>query len=152
MGHFTKANVEEFVSNNATGWGSYEIRIQMMWGYWKPLVANVVTLEIHSNSQIGFQHQTAANGTSRPALVRKTSPPLGIPLAAMDDMQDEYRHLVHNIVHDDLLNYLSIAYDDQESNLPERLLTTIGNFYCASKASGDEVLHHASPSSIVQQY
>ena len=65
----------------------------------------------------------------------------------MDDMQDEYRLLVHNIVHDDLINYLSIAYDDQESDLPERLLTTIGNFYCASKASGNEVLDHLLPSS-----
>jgi hypothetical protein len=142
MGHFTKANVEQFVRKNATGWGSYEMQIQMMWGYWKPLVAKVVTLEIFSGSQIGFQHQTAPNGTSLPALVRKTSPPLGIPLAAMDDMQDEYRVLVHNIVHDDLLNYLSIAYDDQESDLAERLLTTIGNFYCASKVSGNEVLPH----------
>ena len=144
MGHFTKANVEQFVCDNATGWGSHEMLVRMMWGYWKPLEAVVVTLEIHGNSQIGFHHQTAANGTNRPTLVRKNSPPLGIPLAAMDEMQDEYRLLVNKIVHDDLINYVSIAYDDQESELPERLLTSIGTFYCASKVAGDEVLHHLS--------
>lgn len=140
MGHFTKANVEKFVSDNATGWGLHEMVIRMTWGYWKPLEATVVSLEIHGNSQIGIHHQTSANGTNRPTLVRKTSPPLGIPLAAMDDMQEEYRVLLQRIVHDDLINYVSIAYDDQESELPERLLKSLGTFYCASKVAGDEVL------------
>jgi hypothetical protein len=149
MGHITKVNVEQFVSNNTKAWGSHEISIRMMWGYWKPLEARVVTLEIHSNSQIGFQHQTAFNGTNRPALLRKTSPPLGIPLAAMDDMEDEYRLLVHRIVHDDLINYVTIAYDDQESDLPERLLTAIGTFYCASKVAGNEVLPAVASQSMI---
>lgn len=139
MGHYTKANVEKFVSDNATGWGSHEIHIRMMWGYWKPLEATVVTLEIGNNSKIGIHRQASANGTDRRTLVEKVSPPLGIPLAAMDDMQEEYRHLVHNIVHDDLISYVRIAYDDQDSGLAERLLTTIGAFYCASKVAGNEV-------------
>jgi hypothetical protein len=136
MGHYTKANVEQFISNNATAWGSHEMRIRMMWGYWKPLEVVVVSLEIHQNSEMGIHRQTIADGTH----VQKTSPPLGIPLAAMDDMQDEYRLLVHNIVQDDLINYLPVPYDDQDSMFPERLLTALATFYCASKAAGDEVL------------
>jgi hypothetical protein len=139
MGHFTKDNVEQFVSQNASGWGSQEIFIRMKWGYWKPIEATVVSLQIHGNSQIGFHHSTIPNGTNRPTLVRKDSPPLGIPLAAMDDMQEEYRLLTHRIVHEDVSNYVSIAYDDQDSELPERLLTSIGAFYSASKAAGYEV-------------
>ena len=148
MGHFTKANVEKFVSDNATGWGIHEIVIRMTWGYWRPLEATVVSLEIHGNSQIGVHHQASANGKNRPTLVEKTSPPLGIPLAAMDDMEEEYRVLLQGIVHDDLINYVSIAYDDQASELPERLLTSLGTFYCASKVAGVEVLYHPSLSSI----
>jgi hypothetical protein len=112
----------------------------MIWGYRVPLSARVVALEIPSNSQIGFQHQTTTVDGGRPTLVRKKSPPLGIPLAAMDDMQEEYRGLIRNIVHDDLANYVPIAYDDQDSDLAERLLTTVGQFYCASKDYGNEVL------------
>jgi hypothetical protein len=141
MGHFTKANVEKFVSDNATGWGLHEMVIRMTWGYWRPLEVTVVPLEIRANSQIGFHHQTSAKGSNRPTLVRKTSPPLGIPLAAMDDMQEEYRVLLQRIVHDDLINYVSIAYDDQDSELPGRLLKSLGTFYCAGKIAGDEVLH-----------
>ena len=116
------------------------MRIRMSWGYWKPLEVTVVTLQIGANSKIGIHRQASANGTERRTLVEKISPPLGIPLAAMDDMQNEYRHLVHDIVHDDLISYVRIAYDDQDSALAERLLTTIGAFYCASKVAGNEVL------------
>ena len=142
MGHFTRANVEEFVRNNATAWGTQEIVIRMTWGYWEPLVATVVPLEIHGNSQIGVHHQASVDGTNRPTLVRKSSPPLGIPLAAMDDMQADYHFLLQGIVRDNLSKYVSIAYDDQDSDLPERLLTSIGTFFRESKDAGDEVLQH----------
>lgn len=139
MGHFSRQNVEKFVSENATAWGNQEMTIRMMWGYWKPIEAKVVSLKIRGNSQIGVHHQFAADGKCRPTIVRKTSPPLGIPLAAMDDMQEEYRILLQGIVRDDLMSYVSIAYDDQESDLPERLLSSLSTFYCASKLAGSEV-------------
>lgn len=134
MGHYTKANVEQFISNNATSWGSHEMRIKMMWGYCKPLEVVVVSLEIHQDSEMGIHRQTIADGTH----IQKTSPPLGIPLAAMDDMQDEYRLLVEDIVQDDLINYLAVPYDDQDSMFPERLLTSLGTYYSDSKVAGDE--------------
>jgi len=141
MGHFTQAKVERFVGSNATGWGSHEIPLRMMWGYRKPLEAVVVALQIPSNSKIGVQHQTIGHGTIRRTLVRNNSPPLGIPLAFMEDMQEKYHLLVQEIVCNDLANYVPIAYG-LNSELPERLLAAIGTFYCANKEPGDEVLHH----------
>jgi len=46
--------------------------------------------------------------------------------------------LVRQIVTDDLKNYISVPYDDQFSDLPERLLQTIANFYSAAQAAGDK--------------
>ena len=140
MGHFTKANVKQFITNNAKGWGTHEMRIRMKWGYWKPLEVVVVGLDIFPNSELGIHRQTIADRSH----VEKASPPLGIPLAAMDDMQDEYRKLVQNIVQDDLVNYLPIPYDDQDSMFSERLLRLLGTFYSASKSAGNEVpLQHS---------
>lgn len=137
-GHFTRANVEHFVNSNATGWGTKEMTIRMTWGYWNPLEAKVFALDIRRDSQIGVHH-SASWGPEGATLVKKPSPPLGIPLAAMDSLQDEYDVLVQKIVHDDLINYVAIAYDDQESELPERLLRSIATFHNASKVVGNEV-------------
>jgi hypothetical protein len=57
-------------------------------------------------------------------------------------MREEYRRLVCEIVMRDLHNYVPIAYDDQESELPERLLEAICSFYGAGLAAGQEVIHH----------
>jgi hypothetical protein len=140
-GHFTQAKVEEFVSQNATSWGTHEMHVRMSWGYWKPLEANVVALTMPSHSLLGYHHQTQTEANQL-TLVRKKSPPLGIPLAALDDMREEYRRLVCEIVMRDLHNYVPIAYDDQESELPERLLEAICSFYGAGLAAGQEVIHH----------
>lgn len=141
MGHLTQAKVEKFVRSNATSWGSHEILVRMMWGYSRPLEAVVVALQIPSNSKIGVQHQTIANGTNRRTLVKKRSPPLGIPLAAIEDMKEKYRSLVQGIVCYDVATYCSIAYGS-DSEFPERLLTAVGTFYCSRKESGYDVLHH----------
>lgn len=144
MGHFTQAKVEAFVSKNATSWGLEEMQIRMTWGYWKPIQASVVALTMPSNSRLGYHHQTtatAATASSPPPIVRKKSPPLGIPLAALDDMTEEYRCLVREIVMGDLENYVTIAYNDQESDLPERLLQVICSFYRAGLVAGQEVIH-----------
>ncbi|KAG0650084.1 hypothetical protein D0Z07_3228 [Hyphodiscus hymeniophilus] len=134
MGHFTKANVEQFISKNAKAWGTHEMRIRMMWGYKEPIEVVVVGLDIHPDSELGINRQTIADRTH----VQKVSPPVGIPLAAMDDMQEEYRRLVHNIVEDNLKHYLPIPYDDQDSMFSERLLRSLGDLYCASKTAGTE--------------
>jgi hypothetical protein len=137
--NYSKTKVEEFVSINATGWGSYEMNVRMMWGYWRPLEERVVMLTIHPNSELAYHSQAISNGTNKPTLSRRNSPPLGLPLAAMDDMQYRYSEFVKRIVMDDLMRYVTVPYDDQDSNLPERLFQTIANFYSAASAAGDKV-------------
>ena len=84
--HFTKANVESFISKNISSWGTQKMLISMDWGYPKFLEAEVVALALRSNSsEMGYFHQTVSSGIARPQLVRKPSPPLGIQLAAMDE-------------------------------------------------------------------
>lgn len=148
MGHFTQANVEAFVDKHASGWGSHTFKVRMTWGCPKPLEADVVALSLYEeSSELGFQHQVIFDAcTGRPALVRKNSPPLGIPLAAMFEMQNEYSKYVQDVVRNDLDHYIWTAYDDQHSLLPERLLRAIGNFYRAGSEVDDEVMfktkHH----------
>lgn len=139
MGHFTKANVEQFVAKNATSWGTQYFFIQMNWGYRRYLTAEVVALALRSNSEMGYQHQTVMQEGARPALLRKQSPPLGIPLAAMDDMQTIYSRYIQDIVQSDFEEYVPVAYTDQETVFAEKLLGVIGNYYSAGHARDNEV-------------
>lgn len=138
-GHLTQANVEQAVSQDAMSWGKQEIQIRMDWGYNKPLEAKVVALILPSQSQLGFQHQAIGSNLKKPELVRKKSPPLGIPLAPFNDMKVEYWNMVRDIVMDDLESYVDVPYDNQESELPEHLLGIICSFYRAGLAAGQEV-------------
>jgi len=88
---------------------------------------------------MGFQDQAIANGTSRPVLLRKQSPPLGIPLAAMEEMESVYSRYIQEIVEGDLKAYVSIAYDDQNSMFPERLLGAVCSFYRSCFETDSEV-------------
>ncbi len=140
MGHFTKANVESFVTRNASSWGTQYMCINMDWGYRKFLQAEVVTLALRSSSsEMGFHHQTISTGTGRPILVRKQSPPLGIPLAAMDEMQDSYSQYIQDIVQSDVGQFIPTAYIDQDSDLPMRLLGAVASYYSAGNATDNEV-------------
>lgn len=138
-GNYSRAKVEAFVSENATGWGNIEMNVKMMWGYWRPLEETVVMLTMSPHSELAYHSQAISNGTNKPSLVKKNSPPLGLPLAAMEDMQDRYSSFVEGIVTDDLTRYVTVPYDDQDSDLPQRLLQTITNFYSAALAAGDKV-------------
>jgi hypothetical protein len=142
---FTMAKVESFVSENATGWGSHEILVRMRWGYWQPLEETVVTLTMQHDSKLAYHYQSISYGTDKPTLLKKSSPPLGVPLAAMDDMQSKYRTIVQKIVTEDLENYVSVPYCGEDSMLPERLLETVANYYSAALAAGEkcEILRQA---------
>jgi len=94
---------------------------------------------LKENSQIAVTHATVyADGPANPTLVRKRSPPLGIPLAAMDEMEDIYAQYVQEIVQNDLMEYVPCAYTDQESMLPERLLGAVCKFYIAGHEEDNE--------------
>src|SRR5690348_5476861 len=103
MGHLTRQDVEAFVGRNTRSWGTQSHLVRLAWGYRLPLEAEVVALELHSDhSEAGFQNTTISDGSARSVLVRKRSPPLGIPLAAMDGMQRTYSLYVEDIVQTDL--------------------------------------------------
>lgn len=141
MGHFTRASVEKFVTQNTSTWGTEKLVVRMTWGYRKLLHAEVVVLALRTNGQdVSFQHQTIFQpGDNRPALVRKQSPPLGIPLAAMDEMQNMYASYIQDIVQSDLAEYVPVAYTDQESEFAEELLGAVCNYYSAGLATDNEV-------------
>lgn len=142
MGHFTRTNVENFVTRNASTWGTETFNVQMTWGYRKHLQAEVVALALRSGStDMAFQHQTISQGgDAKPILVRKESPPIGIPLAAMDDMQNVYSNYIQNIVQSDLVEYVPVAYTDQNYDMPEDLLGAVCNYYSAGLAVDNEVI------------
>jgi hypothetical protein len=130
-GHFTEANVENYVIHNATSWGREYIPIRLIWGYRRPIHVEVVALNLRPNSEMGFHNQAEStnNTITRPVLVRKNSPPLGITLAVLDEMQTECSWYVQTIVQNDIMAYVPVAYNDQDSELPERLLGVICSFY-----------------------
>ena len=146
MGHFTRANVERFIALNSGGqWGTQKMPIRMFWGYWQPLEVNTVLISISDGSQIGYQHQTATNGTNCPVIVRKTSLPLGILPSDYASFYFRCDNYVQNIRRVDLSNYVGIAYDDQESELSERLLTVVSLWYTACRTTSGEVSHPPPP-------
>ena len=113
--------------------------VQMNWGYWKPLEARVVALKLTENSGLAYQHQSLARGSNTPLVFKKESPPVGIPLASMHEMQEQYCTLVQEIVKNNPGDYVKIAYSGQASDLPRRLLHVVTAFYSAGMAAGDEV-------------
>lgn len=115
------------------------MRVRMDWGYEKPLEATVVALALPNQSRLAYHHQTNGTVAKKPTMVRKKSPPLGIPLASYEDMKEEYGEMVSAIVMGDLENYVPVPYDNQESELPERLLQIICSFYRAGLAADQEV-------------
>jgi hypothetical protein len=146
VGHFTEANVESFVTKHASGWGNRPLLVRMSWGSKRLLTANVVQLFLREEtSEIGLQHQAIANGTARPTLVRQNSPPLGIPLASMVDLQKEYQKYVQEVVSKDLSHYPSVAYDDQTSKLSECLLRAVCVWYQNGVAAGEKVSACGNP-------
>ena len=140
-GHFTKDNVERFVTANATGWGKRLMPVRLSWGYQDPIDVEVVTLDLRPNSEMGFHHQAEATNEmiTRPTFKRKNSPPLGIPLADVDELQNEYTRYVRSIVQNDIMEYVPCGYIDQRSELPEKLLGAICSFYAATRENDTEV-------------
>lgn len=140
MGHFTRANVENFVNRNALVWGQDSFVVQMSWGFQRPLKATVVTLTMSgSSSELAYWYDGETNGTKAPLLTRRESPPVGVPLAAMAEMEAEYAAYVKDIVMNDLDYYADEAYADDDSELAELLLKAVCDFYTAGLEAEEEV-------------
>ncbi|PMD16157.1 hypothetical protein NA56DRAFT_322715 [Hyaloscypha hepaticicola] len=135
-GNFTKANVEKFIAMNATGWGKQSITVGLTWGYQKLLHIELVPL-IHPQIEILHHHLAVpSSGVTGQKLVKQNSPPLGILRPDIDDMKYEYRKYIRDIVDGGLFGYLPVAYIDQESDLPERVLTAVCSYYTAASKKG----------------
>jgi len=146
MGHFSEGSVELFINQNSSGWHNHEIPVRISWGGRRSLPVTVTALRMRDeSSEIGFNNQAFVNA-GRPTLVRRKSPPLGIPIASLDEMRNEYAEHIRNVLVKELDHYVSIAYDDQSSKLPERLLQSVCLYYQMSikgknvgKTSGKKV-------------
>jgi len=137
VGHFNKASVEAFISRNAIQWGTDTIPVHMSWGCRRLLSVNVVALSLFcDSSELAYNHQAITNENGSVELVRNKCAPLGINMADIDVMKKDYRCHVEDVVENDLPHYVSIAYDDQSSNLAERLLGAVCLWY--QKGVGDD--------------
>lgn len=99
----------------------------------------MVALQLSENSALAYHHQSLARGKDKPLFYKKRSPPVGIPLASMREMQEQYCTLVEDIVKNNPVDYVNIAYSGQPSDLPRRLLQVLSAFYSAGMVAGDEV-------------
>ena len=142
MGHFTKANVENFVNANVVSWGKQSIAVKLNWGYKKLLDIEVLPLEPRRINSVDHHSTVLSSIVAGLQLIRKRSPPLGIPLAAYYEMKYEYSKYIRNIVDGDIFGYLPVAYTDQESLLPERVLTTVCSYYAAAKEKGSHMVEY----------
>ena len=127
---------------NATGWSSESLPIKLNWGLLRrPIEANVVTLRVRdSNSALTFSYQAERfDIAKRPLLTQHLSPPLGLPLADIMSMERTYQRYVQSVVKNDLQEYVNVAYDDQESLLPERLLDLVCVFFSSSQSTDRDV-------------
>lgn len=130
------------MTRNAESWGSKNMLIRLTWGYRRPIEAEVVDLKMRKNApEIGWQNTSEKSMApdGREILVRRQSPPLGIPLAAMDDMQDQYSRYIQSIVQDDLKHYIPAAYFPEDSELMTRLLSVVCDFYSVGLEADEEV-------------
>lgn len=139
MGHFTKANVENFINRNAVGWGTDAFVVTLNWGFPRPMQATVVTLNTTAASELSFRHRAITNGMAAPSLSRHESPPLGVRLDEMLDLEADYAAYVKDVVMNDLDLYAEEAYADEESELPELLLKSVCDLYTAGLDADEEV-------------
>jgi hypothetical protein len=129
MGHFSESNIESFIEKHSIGWHNHEFPVRLSWGGRRLLPVTVSALRMRDGlSEIGFNNQSFVKD-GRPRFVRRNSPPLGIPLASIDEMQEEYSNHVREVVVNDLDHYVSIAYDGQRSSLPTHILKAVCLYY-----------------------
>lgn len=129
MGHFSESNIESFIKKHSVGWLNHEFPVRLSWGGRRLIPITVAALQMRGGlSEIGINNQSFVKD-GRPRFVRRNSPPLGIPLASMVEMQEEYSNHVREVVVNDLDHYISIAYDGQRSSLPKNVLQAVCLYY-----------------------
>jgi hypothetical protein len=144
MGHFTTANVESFVDQHASGWGTECLNIRLSWGCKELFTARMVALSMKNDqSEIGH-HDTKTLEKGRPVYRRQNGPPLGIPLAAIVDMKKMVREHIRNVSRNHLAHYVAIAYNDQPSRAMEFILGSACDWYSKGVLENNEVRMRAT--------
>ncbi len=143
VGHLTPPNVETFVKNNVSAWGSHNFAVRVLWGCGQPFEVIVKNLFFRdSASSIAHVEQATVDPSGRAQLVSLECPPLGISMASsMRDMKQDFREYLRSLVKTDLSDYASCAYDEPDSEVPQRLLEAVCEWYTAGVESGKEVFH-----------
>ena len=140
MSRFQEAEVASLLSQVA--WTKQKLRVRLSWGYCQTLEVDVVRIELRNtqSNPLAFQHQVMANGQNKPTLMRKPSPPLGVPSESVRLMESIHDKYISRIVDSGLERYvMEGAYNDDDSDLPKRLLGTICHYYQRCSEADEEV-------------
>lgn len=146
MGHWTKANVESFVSRRVAAWGpqSLQININWDWGHPKLLETDAAILVLREDNLNMASGNNVSNinpaGMQLDNMKYKLGPPLGIPLAVLDGMQNTYSKYTRDLVTHGLIMYADRAHVHQESDLHRQLLKSICAYYVNTSATDYEVM------------
>jgi len=140
MSRFQEAEVASLLSTVA--WTKQKLRVRLSWGYCHTLEVDCVRIDLRDarTNPLTFQHQVLPNGQDKPIIMRKLSPPLGVPSESVRTMETIHEKYISRIVESNLDQYvLESAYNDDDSDLPRRLLGAICDYYQRCSEAEEEV-------------
>lgn len=140
MSRFQHAEVTSLLT--AVDWTQQNIRIRLSWGYCQTLEVDCVKIGLRNlqSNPLVYQHQVLPNGQNKPFMMRKVSPAYGVSTAAFKMMDAIHEKYVSRIVDGGLDQYVSeAAYNDDDSDLPKRLLLILCQYYRRCMAAREEV-------------
>jgi hypothetical protein len=115
----------------------------MSWGHSKLLqtdVAILVPREDNSKTASKYNVSDLAVMQLTTNMESNLGIPLGIPLAALDNMQNTHSKYTRDLVTYGLMEYVDIAYTRNNSDLPKLLLKAICSYYLNTSATDYEVM------------
>jgi hypothetical protein len=140
FGHYTRQDVEAFITRNTKSWGKSKFQVQVRWGYKQYIKADVVALELQNeNSEMAYHAPVRLNGSGGRTLLKERSVPLGVPLGDMDDMEEMYADYVRDIAQKGLNLYHRAAYFEEDSAMVKKLFKIASSFYTSGLETGTEV-------------
>lgn len=122
-------------------WGRESISINMDWGLQSLIEVEVVAVSPSPDSSIVVQYQSNTDQYGQPQLTSSKSPLLGMPFETMASTQERLANYVQDFVRNDfhLDLYGRVAYDDEFSDIPGRLLKIVCNWHAKSRRHEEEV-------------
>jgi hypothetical protein len=140
FGHYTRQDVEAFITRNTKSWGKNKFQVQVRWGYKQYIKADVVALELESeNSEMAYNAPVRLDNSGGRTILKERSVPLGVPLGDMDNMEEVYANYVRDIVQNGLNLYYRAAYFEEDSPMVKKLFSIASSYYISGVAKGSEV-------------